>query len=191
MTSALFPFVNFIHDDLYVAAFLRYFLLKHAETWRPSRHRATRCAAWVHLYEQASLFSIWQTDTVVVKVMPMQTVSCLRTWDSQSRYLIIIQPCCLNFDFSDWILVLNICSKPQKKGSIKNTGTTVAVHKWTNVMCIYYNSLVVDLKSIGQASRNGLSHQFAEMDSLPAQSVQQRLKRSLMSPLHPSTSCTP
>ena len=70
----------------------------------------------------------------------------------------------------------------------RNRGTT---SKRTNVMCIHYDWLVADLKSIGQASRNGLSHQFAEMDSLPAQSVQQRLKRSLVSLLHPSTSHTP
>lgn len=45
--------------------------------------------------------------------------------------------------------------------------------------------------STGQASRNRLSHQFAEMDSLPTQSVQQPLKRSLVSPLHPSMSRKP
>lgn len=58
-------------------------------------------------------------------------------------------------------------------------------------MCIHYKSLVADLKSIGQASRNRLSHQFAEMDSLLAQSVRKRLKRSLTSLLRSSTSRTP
>ncbi|TNN25706.1 hypothetical protein EYF80_064162 [Liparis tanakae] len=50
---------------------------------------------------------------------------------------------------------------------------------------MHYGRLAVDLKSVGQASRKCPSHQFAEMDSLQMQSVQQRLKRSPVSPLQP------
>lgn len=55
-------------------------------------------------------------------------------------------------------------------------------------MCIYHGGGgggAVDPNVIGQASRSGLSHELAEMDSLPAQSVRTRLKRSPRRPATP------
>lgn len=81
-----------------------------------------------------------------------------------------------------------ICTEPQGSEGKSQSRTTVqptAALKWTNEMCIYHGDGVVDPNTIGQASRSGLSHELAEMDSLPAQSVRPRLKRSPRRPATP------
>lgn len=53
-------------------------------------------------------------------------------------------------------------------------------------MCIHHSGGAgVDPNAVGQVSRSGLSHKLAEMDSLPAQSVRPRLKRSPRRPATP------
>lgn len=79
-------------------------------------------------------------------------------------------------------------SEPQAPGGERQSGTTVqpkAALRRTNEMCIHHGSGAVDPNAVGQASKGGLSHELAEMDSLPAQSGRPRLKRS------PRRSATP
>lgn len=81
-----------------------------------------------------------------------------------------------------------ICSEPQGSRGGSQSRTTVqptAALQRTNEMCIYHGDAAVDPNTVGQASRSGLSHELAEMDSLPAQSVRPRLKRSPRRPATP------
>lgn len=83
--------------------------------------------------------------------------------------------------------ILVFIKRPGGERQSRTTVKPAAALQQTNEMCIHHSGGGggVDPNAVGQASRSGLSHELAEMDSLPTQSVRPRLKRSPRRPATP------